>query len=48
MNEEKELNDDLKQLLDTLEEHGRNIRQQAQLSACPQRVAISIVLPKSP
>ena len=32
MKEENELNDDLKQLLDTLEEHGRNTRRQAQLS----------------
>ena len=32
MKEEKELNDDLKQLLDALEEHGRNTRRQAQLS----------------
>ena len=32
MNEEKELNDDLKQLLDVLEEHGHNTRRQAQLS----------------
>ena len=32
MKDENELNDDLKQLLDTLEEHGRNTRRQAQLS----------------
>lgn len=32
MKEENELNDDLKQLLDTLEEHGRNTCRQAQLS----------------
>ena len=32
MKDENELNDDLKQLLDTLEEHGRNARRQAQLS----------------
>ena len=32
MKNENELNDDLKQLLDTLEEHGRNARRQAQLS----------------
>ena len=32
MKNENELNDDLKQLLDTLEEHGRNNRRQAQLS----------------
>ncbi len=32
MKEEKERNDDLKQLLDALEEHGRNTRRQAQLS----------------
>ena len=32
MKEENELNDDLKLLLDTLEEHGRNIRRQQQLS----------------
>ena len=32
MKNENELNDDLKQLLDTLEEHGRNDRRQAQLS----------------
>ena len=32
MKDENELNDDLRQLLDTLEEHGRNTRRQAQLS----------------
>ena len=32
MKEEKELNDGLKQLLDALEEHGRNTRRQAQLN----------------
>ena len=32
MKNENELNSDLKQLLDTLEEHGRNARRQAQLS----------------
>ena len=32
MKEEKELNDDLKQLLDALEEHGRNAKRQQQLS----------------
>ena len=32
MKEENVLNDDLKQLLDTLEEHGRNTRRHAQLS----------------
>ena len=32
MKEEKECNDDLKQLLDALEEHGRNTRRQAQLN----------------
>ena len=32
MKEEKELNDDLEQLFDTLEEHGRNTRRQQQLS----------------
>lgn len=32
MNEEKERNDDLKQLLDALEEHGRNAKRQQQLS----------------
>ena len=32
MKEENELNDDLKQLLNALEEHGRNTRRQAQLS----------------
>ena len=32
MKEEKELNDDLKQLLDTLEEHGCNAKRQQQLS----------------
>ena len=32
MKDENEINDDLRQLLDTLEEHGRNTRRQAQLS----------------
>jgi hypothetical protein len=32
MKEENELNDDLKQLLDALEEHGRNAKRQQQLS----------------
>jgi len=32
MKEEKECNDDLKQLLDALEEHGRNAKRQQQLS----------------
>ena len=41
MKEEKELNDDLKQLLDTLEEHGRNTRRQAQLSDLIDRLEAS-------
>ena len=41
MKEEKELNDDLKQLLDALEEHGRNTRRQAQLSDLIDRLEAS-------
>ena len=41
MKEEKELNDDLKQLFDTLEEHGRNTRRQAQLSDLIDRLEAS-------
>ena len=41
MKEEKELNDDLKQLLNTLEEHGRNTRRQQQLSDLIDRLEAS-------
>ena len=39
MKEEKERNDDLKQLLDALVEHGRNTRRQAQLSELIDQLA---------
>ena len=41
MKEENELNDDLKQLLDTLEEHGRNAKRQQQLSDLIDRLEAS-------
>ena len=41
MKNENELNDDLKQLLDTLEEHGRNTRRQQQLSDLIDRLEAS-------
>ena len=39
MKDENELNNDLKQLLDTLEEHGRNAERQQQLGDLIDRLA---------